>query len=225
MNSEIAASARPGDARADEDEKTVRVRLIGPADRAAAVAVARAAFHGSAFYERVTGLDAAGIDAYWDPFFALALADAHARVFGLERDGRVIGLLVAGLHGFPGAWRGLCFLVRLLGRVGLRPWLGYLAFVVAYERVMRRPAAERRIEARGLWLMVRPQRHCGGLGSRLVSEVCAAVSCEGRTLQTGFFDADDPRLRSFYEHLGFTTTPAFPFRGCRAALNVRRSRP
>lgn len=205
------------------DEPVVRFRQLGPDDRAGAARLAAAAFRGNQFYERAIGFDAAVFDTFWDLFFELALADSHSRVYGLDWGVDVVAVLVAGFDGFPETMRGLRFLGVLLSRIGLRRWFRYLRFVAAYDRAMRRPRADRRIEARGLWLMVRPDAGRAGLGSRLVSGAFEALRPEGKLLITGFVDAGEPRLIAFYQRLGFDVGPSFPFRGGVAALIERRN--
>jgi len=207
----------------ETDARTVRFRRLGPDDRMAAARLAGAAFRGNRFYERAIGLDAAAFDAFWDLFFELALADSHSRVFGLDWGDDLVAVVVSGFERFPESLRGLRFLGALLRCIGPRRWVRYLRFVAAYDRAMRRRKAEREIEARGLWLMVQPDAGRAGLGSRLVNGASEALRLEGKVLITGFVDAGDPRLRAFYERLGFAVGPGFVFRGGMAALIERRS--
>jgi ribosomal protein S18 acetylase RimI-like enzyme len=203
------------DARPDG---AVRFRVLRPEDRTDAVAIAAEAFAGNRFYEDMFGLDRERFVAYWDAFLALALNDPSARVLGAEADGTLGAVVVLAYHGFPSAAGAVRFLSRLIGRIGLRRTLGYLRFVVAYGRAMRRPRAELRREARGLWLMASPQGARRRLGAA-VARFAAAQACgEGRNLCTGFVDAGNAPLLAFYRRMGYGIGPRFRLAGSWAAV-------
>ena len=199
----------------------LRVRELGPADLDRAISLASETFSRHAFYRSALGLEPAAFDAYWEEFLPLALYDPSARLFGLDVEGRLSGLLLVGTRGFPSPLRAGTFLFRLLRRVGPRPWFRYLRFALAYEKVLSRPRAERRREARGLWLLVSPDAEGVGRGSALLRASRERMAAEGKTLITGLMDAGDPRLRTFYRRLGFELSPPFPFFGRTAACIVQ----
>lgn len=192
-------------------------RRLGPSDRGAVAHAASVAFAGSDFYQRVLGLDDDRLARYWHEFFGLALEDPSARVFALEHEGRMVAALATAYDGFPRPLRGVRFLLRLLRALGVKAWLRYLRFAGAYMRAMHRPTQERLIEACGLWLFVDPAAGGGGLGSDLVRSSIAAARAEGKALITGFADAGNGPLLTFYRRLGFRVMPEFPFLGERAA--------
>jgi ribosomal protein S18 acetylase RimI-like enzyme len=197
-------------------EARATVRILGPPDHAAAVALAHGAFDGNEFYESALGIDGAHLRAYWEEFLHLALHDAGARVYGLEREGALRGMIVSAFHGFPDSRSGARFLARLLWRIGpLRCWR-YLAFVHDYDRALRPVERCPAREARCYWLMVAPGRGAG-LGRALVAEVRRALWSEGKGKAFGFIDASNGRLETFYRRLGFTIGKPFAFRGRRAA--------
>jgi GNAT superfamily N-acetyltransferase len=196
---------------------TIRFRQLGPHDKEAVARLAAAAFHGNSFYESALGLDARRFGLYWVAFFDLSLGDPGAAVFGLERNDELQAVVAVAFEEFPRTSRALRYLWRLYSRLGTAALVKYLRFVRAYERAMRRPAPERRIEARGLWLFVKPAAGAAGLGSRLVKYTIEAVRARGKTLITGFFDASNRPLDRFYRRLGFTVSSPFPFAGMRAA--------
>lgn len=223
MPPEVAGSIATAGAPATTDAgSAVGVRRLGPPDREAAAAIASSAFRGNRFYEAALGLDAPSFDVYWDLFFALALGDPAARVFGIEAEGELVGAAIIQFRGFPAPSGGARFIWRLVRRLRVGPVLRYLRFLAAYERAMRLPAAERRLEARGLWIMVRPDALTGGLGSRLVREIIEAARAEGKTIYTAFIDARDPRIVAFYRRAGFSVGMPFPFAGGLAAKVERR---
>ncbi|UCC49904.1 MAG: GNAT family N-acetyltransferase [Gemmatimonadota bacterium] len=199
----------------------IRFRQLGPSDRTAIAGLAAAAFDGNRFYQNALGLDARRFALYWDAFFHLALRDSAAAVYGLEQNGRLEAAAAVAFDGFPRASRGARYLLTLLRRLGFRAWLRYLRFVRAYERVMRRPAPERQLEACGLWLFVRPDAASAGLGSRLARDSIEAVRARGKLLITGLVDASNRPLLSFYHRLAFAVTPPFPFAGMPAAVIER----
>jgi ribosomal protein S18 acetylase RimI-like enzyme len=196
-------------------------RRLGPRDRGEAVAIAGEAFAGNRFYEESLGFDARAFAAYWDAFLQLALRDPSARVLGVDVDGRLGAVLAIAYQGFPGPWRGLCFILSLLRRIGLRRTLTYLRFVADYERAMHQPETDASREARGLWLMARSRANHPRIGSALARFVVAYVSAEGRDLCTGFVDAGNVPLLAFYRRIGFRIGPFFPFHG-RWAVRVER---
>jgi len=196
-------------------------RRLGPCDRGEAAGIACEAFAGNQFYEESLGFDARAFAAYWDAFLRLALRDPWARVLGVDVDGRLGAVLAVGYEGFPGRWSGLCFIVSLFRRIGLRRTLTYLRFVADYERAMHRPETEAGREARGLWLMASPRATHPRIGSALARFVVAYVSAEGRDLCTGFVDAGNVPLLAFYRRIGFRIGPFFPFHG-RWAVRVER---
>jgi hypothetical protein len=197
------------------------VRRLGPADRDAAARVARAAFRGNRFYHAAMGFDERAFAAYWDAFFTLALGDPGARAFGAELGGSLAGVLVACTDGFPSMPRAVRFVGTLLHRTGPRATLRYLRFVGAFERAMHRPRAERRLEARGLWLMVEPGA-AARLGPALLRAAMEAMALEGRPLYTGFVDAGDERLLAYYRRQGLVQVRCLWFAGGWAAVVERR---
>ncbi|MBI5836398.1 MAG: hypothetical protein HZB25_04050 [Candidatus Eisenbacteria bacterium] len=197
------------------------MRRLGPEDRAGAAAIAREAFRGNRFYHRALGLDEDAFAAYWDEFMALALKDPGARVFGAEWRGTLCGVLVAARHEFPQAGAAAVFLLTLARRIGPRGLARYLCFVGAYERAMRRPRAECRLEARGLWLMASP-RAAVRVGPSLMRAAVAAMRDEGCVLYTGFVDADNEALLAFYRRLYFVPGRCFRFAGGWAVIVERR---
>jgi GNAT superfamily N-acetyltransferase len=194
-----------------------RFRRLGPTERDQLARLAAAAFDRDRFYETALGLDAHRFQLYWSAFFDLALTDPAATVFGLERGAELVAAVAMAYDGFPRASRGIAYLWTLLRRIGLRALLRYLKFVRAYDRVMQRPAEERRVEACGLWLFVSPSAGSVGLGSRLARRATEAVHADGKLLITGFVNADNLPLLQFYRRNGFTVTPPFPFAGMMAA--------
>jgi GNAT superfamily N-acetyltransferase len=198
-------------------EPPIHFRQLGPHDKDAVARLAAAAFHGNPFYESALGLDARRFGLYWDEFFELSLGDPGAAVFGLEHNGELQAAVAVAFEEFPRTSRALRYLCRLYRCLGTAALVKYLRFVRAYERAMRRPAPERRVEARGLWLFVKPAAGKAGLGSRLVKYTIEAVRARGKLLVTGFFDASNRPLGRFYRRLGFTVTSPFPFLGMRAA--------
>jgi ribosomal protein S18 acetylase RimI-like enzyme len=179
--------------------------------------MAAAAFDRDRFYETALGLDAHRFRRYWDAFFELALTDPGATVFALERDSELVAAVALAYDEFPRPFRATTYLWTLLRRLGLRATLRYVKFVRAYERAMHRPPDERRLEACGLWLFVKPNAGSAGLGSKLARRAIEAVRAEGKLLVTGFVNADNLPLLQFYRRLGFTVAPPFPFAGMQAA--------
>lgn len=200
----------------------VEVRRLEKADEAAASRIAARTFRDDPFYRASLGFDPSAFDSYWRLFLPLAIEDPGGRVYALDRGGRLLGLLIACHDGFPSPVRGLLFLSRLTLRIGFRRTLRYLRFVAAYDHAMRRPPADRRREARGLWLLTVPGAGVAGLGSRLVRDVIRRQCDEGRTIYTGFASAADPRLLDFYRRLGFRVGAPFSFAGGTAVrLEIR----
>jgi GNAT superfamily N-acetyltransferase len=201
------------------------VRLIRPGDLGAAIALASAVFRENRFYQAAMGFDAARFDAYWRCFLALAATDSCARVFVLETEGRLAGLLVAGFGAFPSPRRALAFLVRLLAGIGPVRFVRYVTFVRRYGTLMRRARVERALEARGLWLLVAPGVQRAGLGLFFLRSAMAAIRDEGKTLFTGLMDASDHRLVDFYRRAGFRVGPPVPMGDGIAAVFERRVEP
>jgi len=204
------------------NETAIRVRRLERSDRPAAARVAREAFRGNRFYHQALGFSERAFSAYWDAFLSLALEDPRARVFGADTGGALSGVLVACFEGFPAAGRAARFLGTLLRRVGPVATARYLRFVGSYEQAMRRPREEHHIEARGLWLMVRPRAEAR-LGPTLVRTAVRELAAEGHTLYTGFVDAGDERLLAFYRRQGFRPRRCFRFAGSWAAVVERRA--
>jgi GNAT superfamily N-acetyltransferase len=198
-------------------EPAIRFRQLGSRDKDAVARLAAAAFHQNSFYENALGLDARRFEIYWDAFFDLSLGDPGAAVHGLERNGELIAAVAVAFDEFPKTSRVVRYLWALYRHLGAGGLVRYLRFVRAYERTMKRPTSERRIEARGLWLFAKPSAGKAGLGSRLVEYTIEAVRARGKMLITGFFDASNRPLDRFYRRLGFTVTSPFPFAGMRAA--------
>jgi ribosomal protein S18 acetylase RimI-like enzyme len=190
---------------------SVSIRRLRPCDRADAARIAWDAFRGNRFYERALGLTGRALERYWSVFFRLALGDPRCHVVGVDCEGKLAGFVVVTRHGFPTARRGLVYLGRLAAAIGPARILHYLRFVRAYERAMRRPESEERLEARCYWLAVRPDRHASLLGTRLVRATARMLSREEIPLATGFIDAGNEPLRAFYRRLGFRIGPSFPF--------------
>jgi ribosomal protein S18 acetylase RimI-like enzyme len=199
------------------DDTPIRFRQLGLEDHARVARLAAAAFDGNRFYQNALGLDARRFALFWEAFFRLALSDSAATVYGLEQNGELEAALAVAFDGFPHAIRGARYLLALLRRLGLPAWLRYLRFVRAYERVMHRPAPERQLEARALWLFVKPDAASAGLGLRLARDSIEAVRARGKLLATGLVDASNRPLLSFYRRLGFAVTPPFPLAGMPAA--------
>lgn len=202
-------------------EETLQFRQLGPGDRVAVARLAERAFYGNSFYEKALGLDSRRFKSYWDAFFRLSLADPTAVVFGLERDGELQAAVAASFDGFPRTDYAVRYLLELLFRLGFTGFIHYLRFIRAYSRTMHRPAAEKRIEACGLWLFVSPQTGSAGLGSYLVRRAIDTMHARGKILFTGFIDASNRPLLRFYQRLGFTVSPPFLFTGMRAACVER----
>jgi GNAT superfamily N-acetyltransferase len=198
-------------------EPAIRFRQLGSRDKDAVTRLAAAAFHQNSFYENALGLDARRFELYWDAFFDLSLGDPGAAVYGLERNGELMAAVAVAFDEFPKTSRVVRYLWALYRHLGAGGLLRYLRFVRAYERAMKRPESERRIEARGLWLFVKPAAGKAGLGSRLVRCAIEAVRARGKTLVTGFFDASNRALDRFYRRQGFAVTSPFPFAGMQAA--------
>jgi GNAT superfamily N-acetyltransferase len=201
------------------------VRLMRPDDLGVAIGLASAAFRENRFYQAAMGFDPARFDAYWRCFLSLAAGDPGARIFVLEIEGRVAGLLVAGFGTFPSARRALVFLVRLLAGIGPARFVRYLAFTRRYAALMRRPRAEHALEARGLWLLVAPGLRRAGLGLLLLRSAISTLRGEGKTLFTGLLDAGDGRLVDFYRRAGFRVGPRIPMGGGTAAVFEQRVGP
>ena len=198
-------------------EPPICFRQLGPSDKDAVARLAAAAFYGNSFYETAMGLDPRRFDLYWDAFFDLSLGDPGAAVFGLELNGELQAATAVAFDGFPKTARAVRYLWTLYRRLGVNALISYLRFVRAYERAISRPAPERRIEARGLWLFARPGARKAGLGSQLVKYTIEAVRARGKGVLTGFFDASNRPLDRFYRRLGFAVTSPFPFAGMQAA--------
>jgi ribosomal protein S18 acetylase RimI-like enzyme len=199
---------------------------LSRADAGDAARILGAAFRGNRFYHAALGFDDASFAGYWECLVALALRDRGARTLGLRLDGRLYGVLLCGIHGFPSPVNGARFLLALARRVGPRRWLRYLRFVADYDRAMRRPAADRPRETRGLWLAVDPAAPEAGLGAALVRECTRRMCAEGRPLVTAFVDAGNRPLLALYRRLGFTTLRRLPFAGLGAAvLELRADAP
>jgi len=198
------------------DTRSARFLQLGREHRDAVAAIAEAAFRQNPFYERAVGLDARTFPAYWRAFFELALSGDTAAVYALERDGDIVAAVATGFDGFPRPSSFARFLARLLFELGPGAWWRYVRFALAYGRAMHRPAAERRLEACGLWLFVKPDASSVGLGSRLVREATEAVRRRGKLLLTGFVDAGNRPLLTFYRRNGFRVLPPFAFGGLEA---------
>ncbi|UCG86479.1 MAG: GNAT family N-acetyltransferase [Gemmatimonadota bacterium] len=203
---------------------SVRFVQLGAPQQRAVAAKAQAAFLGNPFYARALGLGERQFAAYWEQFFEFALRDPNAAVYALEQDGDIVAVLAVGFHGFPSLGSALRFLTSLLLRIGLASFARYLRFALRYERVMRRPSSERRLEACGLWLFVQPGAG-GKLGSRLLREATEVVRRQGKLLITGFIDAGNRALLAFYRRNGFCVLPPFKFAGMQAARIEKRLPP
>ena len=186
--------------------------------RAAVAQIAEAAFRGNPFYERALGLDERSFAVYWEEFFQFVLRDPAATAFALEMDGTIVAAVAISVDGFPSRRATARFLVRLFVRLGPMRWLRYVRFGSAYEKAMRRPPAEHRLEARGLWVFVQPGTRSIGLGARLVRQAMETMRQRGKPLITGFVDAGNRPLLAFYRRIGFHVQPAFRFAGMDAAL-------
>ncbi len=204
-------------------ERGLRFRVLGPSDHAGAAAIAGEAFAGNRFYEDVAGLDREGFAAYWDAFLSLALGDRSARVLGVELDGKLGALVVVAYHGFPSARGAIRFVSKLTPRIGLRRAWGYLRFVAAYDRAMRRPRCEERREARGLWLMADSRTARPRVGAALMRFTAGYLRAEGKEILTGFVDAGNIPLLAFYRRLGYRLGPRFRFAGHWATIAELRS--
>lgn len=194
----------------------IRFLALNASHRQAVATIAHAAFRDSPFYAQTLGLDESAFSHYWGEFFELALRDPNATVYALERDGEIVAALALAFDGFPSIWLAVWFLTRLLLRIGFAKLVRYVRFALEYERVMRRPAREHGLEARGLWLFVEPSAG-SRLGSRLVREVTELVRLRGKLLTTGFIDASNRALIAFYRRNGFRVLPSFELSGMRAA--------
>ncbi len=203
----------------------VRFRQLGPDDKDVVTQLANDGFHGNSFYMKALGLDARRFQLYWHAFFDLTLADPAAAVFGLERNGELQAAVAVAFDGFPKTSRAARYLWTLCRQLATGAFLRYLRFLRVYERAMKLPAGERRVEARGLWLFVKRDVGQRGLGSHLVKCAVEAVRARGKLLVTGFFDASNRPLEQFYRRLHFTVTPPFPFAGMQAArIELRLAR-
>ncbi len=223
MRPEAPVAERAIDGRAALPARTVR--RLRAADVPAAAGILGTAFRGNRFYAAALGFDDACFARYWEAFVDLAIADPAGLAFGIESGGRLAGVLLCGTDRFPGPGRGARFLWRVLHGVGWRRWLGYLRFVVGYERLMHRPAAERRLEVRGLWLAVRRDVREPGVGGALVRSALETIRDIGKPLVTGFVDAGNCPLLAFYRRLGFSTLRRVPFAGFEVAVVERRLGP
>jgi ribosomal protein S18 acetylase RimI-like enzyme len=208
-----------------EDASPVRFRELTAADLPAVTRLATEAFAAIPFYRRVLGFNGVAFEAYWREFLPWVVQESSVHVFGLDRAGRLLGLLVLANHRFPPMRSGAGFLRRLAGRIGFRGLLRYLRFVIAYEHLMRRQPEESSREARGLWLVIAPRGAAVGLGRRLVREAMAAVRPEGRTLITGLVDGGNRRLMRFYQRIGFTVSEPVRLCGASAATIELRGEP
>ena len=203
---------------------SIRFLELGVSHRWAVAAIAQAAFHGSPFYSRALGLDERGFSGYWEEFFEFALRDPNAAVYALEQDGCIVAAVAVAFDGFPSTRPAVRFLTRLLLRIGPMRFVQYVRFVLEYERVMRRPSAERRLEACGLWLFIQPGAGTR-LGPQLLRETTELMRHQGKVLITGFIDASNRALLAFYRRNGFHILPAFEFAGMQAARIERWLRP
>ncbi|MBE0591604.1 MAG: hypothetical protein IH616_04305, partial [Gemmatimonadales bacterium] len=193
------------------------LRVLGPGDRDRIARIAAAAFGGIEFYVTVLGLDAERQRRFFGALFHLMLRDSRARVYGLERDGRLVAATALVFAGFPQPRNALNFLWTLLRELGLLWVLRYLRFVRAYDRVMRPAPGDAAREVRAYWLFVDPEAMSVRHGSELVRRTLADVESQGWGLVTGFVDASNTLLLAFYRRFGFTVTDPFPFLGCRGA--------
>ena len=200
-----------------------RVRRLTARDAPEAARLASEVFRENRFYRSAIGFDAECFDAYWTTFIPLAVSDPHALSLGVERHGRLVGILVLAFEGFPSRPRALRFMAALARAIGPLPLLRYARFVRHYESAMRRPHPERALEARGLWLLVSREAGCAGLGARLVRAGWDEAARSGRTISTGFVDAGDRRLLLFYRRLGFDIGTPFSIGAVAAATIVRRA--
>jgi ribosomal protein S18 acetylase RimI-like enzyme len=204
------------------------LRVLGPQDRPGVARMAASAFGSIDFYVDVLGLDALQLEPFFNALLRLMFRDSHARVYGLERDGRLASACVVVFPGFPSPGPGLRFLTTLVRTVGPMRLMRYLRFVRAYERAMHGASADGRSEARAYWLFVDPQVANTRCGSDLARRVMADLESHGWRLVTAFVDAANPRLLALYRRLGFTASDPFPFlgrQGVRIACRLPRMSP
>lgn len=193
------------------------LRVLGSADRDRIAPIAAAAFGGIEFYAAVLGLPAERQGRFFDALFRLLLRDPRARVYGLERDGRLVAGAAIVFAGFPRPRHALAFLWTLRRELGLPRVLRYLRFVRAYDRVMRPAPDDAQREARAYWLFADPEAMSVRNGSELVRRAMADLESDGWGVVTGFVDAANTRLLAFYRRQGFTVSDPFPFLGRRGA--------
>ncbi len=189
------------------------VRVLGSQDRERVARMAASAFGSIDFYIEVLGLNRSQFGPFFDVLLRLMFRDSHARVYGLQRDGRLASVCVVVFPGFPSPIPALRFLTTLAWAVGPMRFARYLRFVRAYERAMRGASVDGRSEVRAYWLFVDPQVANTRCGSDLARCVMADLESHGWRLVTAFVDAANPRLLALYRRLGFAVSDPFPFLG------------
>ena len=189
-----------------------RVRVLTAEDRPRALEIAVRCFGANRFYQKVLGYCGGEYSAYWELMFDLAIGDASARVYGLDLDGQIHGVLVATFDRFPAKTRAARFLAGLLLRLGPRRTLHYFQLVRAYDRAHAARKHDVSREARCFGLMIASTAGAR-FGPTFIREIRAALHREGKTFGTGVIDAADTRLVQFYRRLGFSISPPFVFLG------------
>jgi len=130
----------------------LRFRRLSAVDLESAVAVFERGFGDHELWGPALGLDRTSFGEYFKALIALALVDKRAAVLGAECQGALDAVLIASRPDFPTLWGGLRFLREFARAAGWAGLIQYLRFSHDWERFMRRPTSERKLECRGLWL-------------------------------------------------------------------------
>jgi hypothetical protein len=191
-------------------------------DLKVAVELAARVFAQNQFYQSIMGLDDSSMAAYWHEFIPLVLKDDNSQLLGAKVGGELRGFVVANNTHFPAFYNGIRFLFRLGRRTGLLRLLRYLRFVKRWTGLMRRPPEEQRVEMRGTWILVERGRRDALLGIQLARWAMEVGRQQGKTIFTGFADAENRGLVAFYRRLGFTVSEPQVFGTARAVILERR---
>ena len=196
----------------------LRFRRLSAVDLESAVAVFERGFGDHELWGPALGLDRTSFGEYFKALIALALVDRRAAVLGAECQGALEAVLIASRPDFPTLWGGLRFLRELARAAGWAGLIQYLRFSHDWERFMRRPTSERKLECRGLWLAADRSASGRRAGAFLMREACDYSRRLGYPLQTAVVDGANKPLIVFYERYGFRAVAAPPFLGGRAVL-------
>ena len=199
-------------------KRELRFRRLSGADLESAVALFERGFGGDELWVPALGLDGSNFGAYFRSLIALALVEKRAAVLGAECEGALEAVLIASRPEFPTLWGGLRFLCEFARAAGWAGVVQYLRFSHGWERLMRRPRSERRLEVRGLWLAANRSASGCCAGAFLMREACAYSRRLGYPLQTAVVDGANKPLIAFYERHGFRAVATPPFLGGRAVL-------